>query len=58
MKSSKLKWIELLMSNKDVKTEMITHWIETIGEQVWMNKMRQIEDWNCQLGLYLFGLVS
>lgn len=58
MKSSKLKWIELLTSNKDVKTEMITHWIETIGEQVWMNKMRYIEDWNCQLGLYLFGLVS
>lgn len=30
MKSSKLKWIELLASNKDVKTEMITHWIEII----------------------------
>lgn len=57
MKSSKLKWIELLMSNKDVKTETITHWIEII-DQGWMNKLRQIKDWNCWLGLCLFGLVS
>ena len=58
MKSSELKWIELLTSNKDIKTEMITHWIEIIGEQGWMNKMRQIKDWNCRLGFCLFGLVS
>ena len=32
MKSSELKWIELLTSNKDIKTEVITHWIEIIGE--------------------------
>lgn len=58
MKSSKLKWIELLTSNKDVKTETITHWIEVIEDQGWMNEMRQIKDWNCWLGLCLFGLVS